>query len=132
MGALTALAALASKKGKAPGTITIANVQAGDFEAVLGERMHFVAGGRETAGFQMQAVRVQRHRPLPAEIRVQGNALRRQPFSVFFDCHGELPVGGQGLAWIEHPSFAREEIFMVATKDRIGDRDQLVYQAVFS
>jgi len=132
MGALTTLAALTSRKAKALGTITIANVRAEDFEALLGERMHFVAAAPERAGFQMQVVRVQRHRPLSPKIRVPGIELRTQPFSVFFDCDRELPIGGQGLAWIEHPGFLREQIFMVAVVNRIKDKEQAIYQAVFS
>jgi hypothetical protein len=131
MGAFTALAALTSKKGRALGAITIANVQAEDFEALRGQRMHFVAPAPDRANFQMQVAQVERHRPLPAEIRVPGFKLRTQPFSVFFDCNGELPVGGQGLAWIEHPGFTREEIFMVALANRTKDGRHAVYQAVF-
>ena len=132
VGAFTALAALTSRKTKALGTIAIATARTENFEALLGERMHFVAAAPQGAGFHMQVAHVQRHPPLPAEIRVPGIELRRQPFSVFFDCHGELPLGGHGLAWVEHPGFQREPIFMATILDRSGDREHFVYEAVFN
>jgi len=132
MGALTALAGLTSKNETAFGMTTIATVEAGDFEALLGQPLYLVSSTPEKTGFIVQVTRVQRHRQPPAEIGVQGIELRVQPFSVLFACNERLRDGSEELAWIEHPRFRREQIFIVAVKDKSEGQKQSFYQAVFN